>query len=183
MNKQESPCQSYPDYFFHECIERKLISRLGCKPSWINITTSVNKTCTERESIRNYLQYMAAVNLMGAKTFAMRYGCITPCNYVEYQVWPYKIDYIDSIQYLILFIAWWRTTESKVKVKSNRNKNNVVKPNYVHKKRGVGLSLHVFFGWFWGCVGPFHWVQFLDDLGYYCFYNWENEENEAKLKV
>ena len=59
----------------------------------------------------------------------------------------------------------------------------VVKPNYFHKKRGVGLSLHVFFGWFWGCVGPFHWVQFFDDLGYYGFCNWENEENEAKFKV
>ena len=86
LNTPENPCKSSSDYFFNECIERILISRIGCKPPWINITTSVNKTCTERESIRNYLQYMAAVNFMGAKAFAMKYGCITPCNYVEYKV-------------------------------------------------------------------------------------------------
>ena len=86
MNKQESPCQSYPDYFFHECIERKLISRIGCKPPWTNIITSVNKTCIERKSITEYLRKMMEINALGAKTLAMKYGCIAPCNYVEYKV-------------------------------------------------------------------------------------------------
>ena len=86
MNRPESPCAISPDYFFHECIERKVISRIGCKAPWINITTSVNKTCAERKSIREYLRKMMEINILGAKTLAMKYGCIAPCNYVEYKV-------------------------------------------------------------------------------------------------
>ena len=86
MNRPESPCATSPDYFFHECIEKKVISRIGCKPPWTSITTAVNKTCTERKSIRDYLQRMMAINALGAKAFAMKYGCIAPCKYVEYKV-------------------------------------------------------------------------------------------------
>ena len=86
LNTPENPCKSSPDYFYQECIEKKVISRIGCKPPWTNITTSLNETCTERNSIREYLKYMMAVNLLGTKALVMKYGCHPPCNYFEYKV-------------------------------------------------------------------------------------------------
>ena len=77
---------SSPEYYYHECIERKLISTVGCIPSWISIKTSENKTCTSRESIRNYLEQMMMINALGPQAFATKYGCIAPCTYNEYRV-------------------------------------------------------------------------------------------------
>ena len=86
LNTKENPCKSSRDYYYHECIERKLISTVGCRPSWINIKTSENKTCKSRESIRNYLEQMMMINALGPQAFATKYGCIAPCTYNEYRV-------------------------------------------------------------------------------------------------
>ena len=85
LDTSKSPCSSDPDYSYQECLEKEMINKVGCQPSWLDISKSTNKTCT-RDQMLIYLRDMLAINSGGRKTIFLKYGCQRPCEYFEYKV-------------------------------------------------------------------------------------------------
>ena len=65
--------------------DEKVIKEIGCQPSWVDSTKTINETC-QREKIRKYLWRLIQVTYMSQKTIFRKYGCQRPCEYYEYKV-------------------------------------------------------------------------------------------------
>ena len=88
LNTEENPCESAANYNVLSCVEKKLISRTGCRPPWINSSSTVRMCSYEDDSssLRTFMELVSDVTFMGTQRLYSNYGCLRPCTYFEYKV-------------------------------------------------------------------------------------------------
>ena len=85
MNTVSRPCEPSPDYVYHKCLEQKISQKIGCKPYWIHLDSTL-ETCKELVNMVNYLLKLRESIGMDEQTIYEAYSCLKPCTYIEYKV-------------------------------------------------------------------------------------------------
>ena len=97
LNTDEYPCDSTVKYDVLSCVEKGIISKVGCRPPWIN-SSSIGKICSYNDDsklLRQYMTLMSDVTFMGPERLYSYYGCKRPCIFFEYKVKSFKYIYPD----------------------------------------------------------------------------------------
>ena len=88
LNTKENPCESTASYNVLSCVEKKLISKTGCRPPWTDSSSTVRLCSYENDlkAIRQFMALMSNITFMGTQRLYTEYGCMRPCTYFEYKV-------------------------------------------------------------------------------------------------
>ena len=69
-----------------QCIERSIISKVGCQPPWRKYSVEGTPLCENLYSLWVYETATAMVSNMDLTQLIQRNQCLSPCSYMEYQV-------------------------------------------------------------------------------------------------
>ena len=103
LNTKENPCESTASYNVLSCVEKKLISKTGCRPPWTDSSSTVRLCSYENDlkAIRQFMALMSNITFMGTQRLYTEYGCMRPCTYFEYKVTKFFIT-LCSVSFLYL---------------------------------------------------------------------------------
>ena len=87
LNTISTPCVDSLDYNFQNCVYAKMISKVGCRPYWMDYFQTDLKNCTEASDLDLFIEYMEELNSISTdEELLEKYNCIKPCIYMEYKV-------------------------------------------------------------------------------------------------
>ena len=76
-----------PNYNYQNCVVNSLIRKIGCKPFWLNSTSTDYPECKRAEEIRRFQEITGYTYFPpDQKSFYHKTGCLIPCKYKEYQI-------------------------------------------------------------------------------------------------
>ena len=87
FNTQSNPCEESHDYNFQNCIYKKMISKIGCQPYWLDYINTDIVNCSETSQLDEFLKQMGnLIQTSTEKELKDEYNCLKPCEYMEYKV-------------------------------------------------------------------------------------------------
>ena len=89
LDTKTSPCVSSPDYNFADCVEDKIIDKVGCRPFWIKNIGKKHSDCQNQSQYSDHLTEKNSVITMNEAKLNEKIGCMRSCTYMEY-----KVDYV-----------------------------------------------------------------------------------------
>ena len=108
LNRKRSPCTSVTGYNFGDCIDNKIIEKVGCRPFWISYTVNKRPVCDHPSQYVKHFERTSQVMVMNDVELIKEFGCIKPCTYMEYKV-----------NFQIFFWIPWFSTRTHNKVPSS----------------------------------------------------------------
>ena len=146
------------------------MDEVGCQPYWLNTSRS-GKNCTDVKQLQTFLDIYSVRAYASEEQIKERFGCLTPCSYIEYQVsrrndWAFLIKYFFQIAEQPLYFQWNRKEDHiEVYIMFSRSTISVEKEidaysfsSFIADYGGL-LGLFVgynFLGTFEFCVALFH---------------------------
>ena len=86
LNRVTSPWTTAIDYNFADCIENKMMEKLGCRPFWINDTGTKFSFCQQQSQYVEHFNRTYKFLVMNDEEIIEEFGCVKPCTYMEYKV-------------------------------------------------------------------------------------------------
>ena len=86
LNRETSLCTTSPNYNFGDCIENKMMEKLGCRPFWINDTGTKFSFCQQQSQYVEHFNRTYKFLVMNDEEIIEEFGCVKPCTYMEYKV-------------------------------------------------------------------------------------------------
>ena len=87
LNKPNMPCETSGSYDMGQCIERSIISGVGCQPPWRRYSVEGTPLCDNLWSLFNtYHIATAVISNMDLNQLIKRNQCLPPCSYMEFKV-------------------------------------------------------------------------------------------------
>ena len=71
-----------------------MMSEIGCHPYWLNATNS--KVCSKPEEYDRYIERYYEMVAMDEVKLHKEFGCLKPCDYMEYQVLSTNFSQIQN---------------------------------------------------------------------------------------
>ena len=107
LNTGIDSCEPSKEYVFQNCIYRKIISKLGCQPFWLDHIKTDFQKCSEVSKLFDFIYYMGKLNQISTeKELVEKYSCLKPCTYMEYKV---RIrNALTEIDKIYFFKRLWR---------------------------------------------------------------------------
>ena len=90
IRTDRNPCTESANYVYQFCLQKEIISKVGCRPHWIMYNQTQFKTCTNASQLDEFIRLLDEVKAMpDVKAIFLYYKCMKPCKYMEYKVWNY----------------------------------------------------------------------------------------------
>lgn len=87
MNTERNPCEESEDYKYFNCIIKRIMSIIGCRPYWLPFIRTELDNCTDASKVDEFLKLMSKVeDIPNEKELFAEYKCLKPCNFMEYKV-------------------------------------------------------------------------------------------------
>ena len=86
LNQPNQPCNSSQDYDFTFCIEKKIITTVGCQPPWTRFIMEGHPLCDNLTKINEYSNKVNEFYDMGKNDLFEETSCLIPCIFMEYKV-------------------------------------------------------------------------------------------------
>lgn len=87
LNKPSNPCESSREYDFAECVEKSIITKVGCQPPWRRYTVEGVPLCDNMSLLMNYgAANLERMYLMDTIELVEDTKCVLPCSFMEYKV-------------------------------------------------------------------------------------------------
>ena len=89
LNRDARPCEPSSEYNFANCIEKKVVDDIGCRPRWLvrgYKRRGHTPVCKEKAKYQEYTDEMTRFTLMDKTQMQTKSGCLKPCEYMEYRV-------------------------------------------------------------------------------------------------
>ena len=86
LNQPNQPCNSSQDYDFTFCIEKKIITTVGCQPPWTRFIMEGHPLCDNLTKIHEYSDKVLEFYDMGKNDLLEETSCLLPCIFMEYKV-------------------------------------------------------------------------------------------------
>ena len=87
LNTEIDPCEPSREYVFQNCINKKMIVKLGCQPFWLDHIQTDFQKCSEVSKLFEFIYDMGKLNQISTeKELVEKYSCSKPCTYMEYKV-------------------------------------------------------------------------------------------------
>ena len=82
-----NPCEESCNYTFQDCIYTKMMSKVGCRPYWLDYINTDLAICSKASQLDLFLHHMQQLTEVSTeKEIKEEYNCLKPCNYMEYKV-------------------------------------------------------------------------------------------------
>ena len=85
LDRDASPCESSAEYNIANCLEKKIIEEIGCKPKWIKHHSQF-PVCQNKSKNLEYTSTLFKFSKMDKIKLQYESGCTKPCSYMEYRV-------------------------------------------------------------------------------------------------
>ena len=87
LNQPHNPCDPSPDYDFTTCLEKSLISKVGCQPPWRRFVMEKKPLCDNLSLLHDYGNEMDRFTAsLGKNELFEETSCLMPCSFMEYRV-------------------------------------------------------------------------------------------------
>ena len=86
LNQPQKPCNPSPDYDFTICLEKNIITRVGCQPPWRRFIMEDIPLCDNLTLLTEYGNGKNKVYNLGRNELFEEIGCLMPCVFMEYKV-------------------------------------------------------------------------------------------------
>ena len=86
LNQPNQPCDPSPDYDFTFCLEKWIITNIGCQPPWSRFIMEGQPLCDNLPMFTEYTIKMNELYSMGKNDLFEKTSCLIPCFFMEYRV-------------------------------------------------------------------------------------------------
>ena len=86
LNNPNNPCETANGYVYQDCIYKRIISKVGCQPYWLDYIETGTNYCSEVRKLEEFLENIALLRASNERDLLREYDCLKPCKYMEYKV-------------------------------------------------------------------------------------------------
>ena len=86
LNQPNQPCNPSPEYDFTFCLEKNIITSVGCQPPWRRYNLDSQLVCDNMSMLNKYDYKMNEFYSMDKKELFAKTSCLIPCFFMEYRV-------------------------------------------------------------------------------------------------
>ena len=95
MSTDTDPCVSSKNYVYQNCIMKKMMSKIGCHPYFMNIESDF-ENCSKASELDNFIWHLNQLNMISTEEEIFnKFKCLKPCHYMEYKVYSDKLILIN----------------------------------------------------------------------------------------
>ena len=86
LNTHRNPCEAAEGYVYQNCIYKRIIAKVGCRPYWLDYIQTDKENCSEVKKLEKFLTIFSVLRVANEGEILRDYECLKPCNYMEYKV-------------------------------------------------------------------------------------------------
>ena len=104
INRPQNPCEEDPEYNFAYCVEKRIVTKAGCKPYWSKFDIEGMPFCQNVTMLEYYSNISSSFQLMFKNELLGETNCLIPCSFTEYKVSKSYVDiklYHDAVMFYV----------------------------------------------------------------------------------